>query len=157
MKELGGWEKYEKSLELSDLLDQNFLRYDGTGEVPGQIHSHLSTNFKDLRNLSKSDPVLRSKAKDRYYVADPNKLADLEKLRERSLLREFDEYRESKQKRLKVFRLEAVRAGFKRAWQDRDYATIIEVAKKIPDNVLEEDQKLLMWYDQALTRTGEDS
>ena len=154
MKELSGWEKYEKPLELSELLDQNFLRYDGKDEVPGQIHSYLSTNFKDLRNLGKDDPSLRSKAKDRYYVADPNKLADLEKLRERSLLREFDEYRESKQKRLKVFRLEAVRAGFKKAWQERDYATIIEVAKKIPENVLQEDQKLLMWYDQALTRTG---
>jgi len=62
--------------------------------------------------------------------------------------------RESKQKRLQVFRLESVRAGFKKAWQERDYATIITVARKIPENVLQEDPKLLMWYDQALTRTG---
>ena len=27
-------------------------------------------------------------------------------------------------------RLEAVRAGFKKAWQERDYATIITVARK---------------------------
>jgi hypothetical protein len=80
----------------------------------------------------------------------------LEKLRERALLREFEEYRQSKQKRLKVFRLEAVRAGFKKAWQERDYATIIAVARKIPENVLQEDPKLLMWYDQALTRSGEE-
>jgi hypothetical protein len=46
---------------------------------------------------------------------DPNKAGDLEKLRERILMREFEEYRESKQKRLKVFRLEAVRVGFKKA------------------------------------------
>ncbi len=59
-------------------------------------------------------------------------------------------------KHLKVFRLEAVRAGFKKAWQDLDYATIIAVARKIPENVLQEDLKLLMWYDQALTRTGEE-
>ncbi|MFO8090312.1 MAG: hypothetical protein R6U13_10780 [Desulfatiglandaceae bacterium] len=65
--------------------------------------------------------------------------------------------RESKQKRLKVFRLEAVRAGFKKAWQERDYATIIAVARKIPENILQEDPKLLMWYDQALTRTGDES
>jgi len=88
-------------------------------------------------------------------VPDPNKAGDLEKLRERALLREFEEYRESKQKRLKVFRLEAVRAGFKKAWQERDYSTIIAVAGKIPENVLQEDPKLLMWYDQALTRMGE--
>jgi len=148
--------KHEKLPELSELLKQNFLRYDGKGEVPSQIHSYLSSNFKELRNLPKDDERLRTKAKDRWYVPDPNKAGDLEKLRERALLREFEEYRESKQKRLKVFRLEAVRAGFKKAWQERDYATIIAVARKIPENVLQEDPKLLMWYDQALTRSGED-
>lgn len=154
LKETGGWQKHEKPLELSQLLEQNFLRYDGRGEVPSQIHSYLSTNFKELRNLPKDAPDLMAKARDRWYVPDPNKAGDLERLRERSLLREFEEYRESKQRRLKVFRLEAVRAGFKRAWQERDYSTIIAVAGKIPENVLQEDPKLLMWYDQALTRTG---
>ena len=86
-------------------------------------------------------------------MPDPNKAGDLEKLRERSLLKEFEEYKQAK-KKLKVFRLEAVRAGFKKAWQERDYATIISVAEKIPNNVLEEDPKLLMWYDQAVTRMG---
>jgi len=28
------------------------------------------------------------------------------------------------------------------------------VAQKIPDHILHDDPKLLMWYDQALTRTG---
>jgi len=154
LKEIGGWQKYETQLELSELLAQNFLRYDGKGEVPNQIHRYLSSNFKDLRNLPKDDESLRTKGKDRWYVADPNKAGDLEKLRERSLLKEFDEYRMfSPQKRLKVFRLEAMRAGFKKAWQERDYATIINVARKIPDNILQEDPKLLMWYDQALTRS----
>lgn len=151
----GGWQKHEKLLELSELLEQNFLHYDGAGDVPSQIHSYLSTNFKELRNLTKSDTALRAKAKHRWFAPDPNKAGDLEKLRERALLREFEEYRESKQKRLKLFRLEAVRAGFKKAWQERDYATIIAVAQKIPEDVLQEDPKLLMWYDQALTRTGE--
>ncbi len=58
---------------------------------------------------------------------------------------------------MKVIRLEAVRAGFKQCWQDRDYRTIIAVAQRIPENVLQEDPKLLMWYDQALTRTGSES
>lgn len=156
LKEIGGWYKHEKALELSELLEQNFLRYDGKDDVPSQIHSYLSSNFKELRNLEKDDHALKAKAKDRWYVPDPNKAGDLEKLRERTLMREFDEYRESKQKRLKVFRLEAVRAGFKKAWQERDYATIIAVARKIPEKILQEDPKLLMWYDQALTRSGED-
>jgi len=156
IKEIGGWQKHEKPLELSELLEQNFLRYDGKGEVPNQIHSYLSSNFKELRNLPKDSESLRAKGKGRWYVADPNKAGDLEKLRERSLLKEFDDYRTSSQKRLKVFRLEAMRTGFKKAWQERDYATVIAVARKIPENVLQDDPKLLMWYDQALTRTGGD-
>ncbi len=159
MQQLGGWSKNETQLDLRELLNQNFLCYDGNGEVPSQIHSYLSTNFKELRNLPKDDESLRAKGKDRWYVPDPNKAGDLEKLRERSLLKEFEEYRVSSQKRLKVFRLEAVRAGFKKAWQEKSeagYRTIIEVAKKIPENVLQEDPKLLMWYDQALTRAGEE-
>jgi 16S rRNA G966 N2-methylase RsmD len=153
-KTRAGWQKYEKPLELSEILEQNFLRYDGAGDVPSQIHTYLSTNFKDLRNRPKDDPMLRAKAKDRWYVPDLNKAADREKFRERDLLRDFDEYRTSTQRQLKVFRLEAVRAGFKKAWQERDYATIITVARKIPESVLQEDSKLLMWYDQAVTRTG---
>ncbi len=154
IKEIGGWSKAETPLELSTILEQNFLRYDGKGPVPEQVHAYLSTNWKELRNLPKDDPTLVTKARDRWYVPDPNKAGDLEKLRERSLLKEFEDYRTSSQKRLKVFRLEAVRAGFKKAWQERDYATVITVARKIPVNVLQEDPKLLMWYDQAVTRTG---
>jgi hypothetical protein len=157
LREIGGWQKHEKPLELSQLLDDTFICYDGKGEVPSQIHSYLSTNFKELRNLPKGAQELRTKGKDRWYVPDPNKAGDMEKKREKALLKEFEEYRTSSQKRLKVFRLEAVRAGFKKAWQEKSnegYQTIIEVAKKIPENILQEDPKLLMWYDQALTRMG---
>jgi hypothetical protein len=154
MREIAGWEKHEKPLELLDLLNENFLLYDGTGDVPPQIHSYLSSNYEDLHKLEKNDPVLKDKAKGRYYVPDPNKAQDLEKLRERSLLKEFEEYGQAKTKKLKVFRVEAVRAGFKKAWQERDYDTIIDVAEKIPESVLQDDAKLLMWYDQARTRAG---
>ena len=182
LKEIGGWQKHEKPLELSELLEENFLRYIGTGEVPSPIHSYLSTNFKELRNLSKEDPALRAKAKDRWYVPDPNKAGDLEKLRERTLLREFWEYLppgykpaqpESQAgfipgleprtvpipqgKQFRVIRMEAVRAGFAYCYRNRDYRTIIAVARRIPESILQEDQKLLMWYDQALTRSGEEA
>ena len=153
MQQLGGWSKNEAQLDLRELLNQNFLCYDGKGLVPDQIHSYLSTNWKELRNLAKDAPTLIAKATDRWYVPDPNKAGDLEKLREKALLKEFEEYKEVK-KKLKVFRLEAVRAGFKKAWQERDYAVIVAVADKIPNKVLEEDPKLLMWYDQAVTRMG---
>ena len=154
IREIAGWRKHEKLPELSEMLEQNFLYYDGAGEVPSQIHGYLSTNFKELRKLPKDHPALRDKAKGRWYVPDPNKAADVEMRRARILLREFEEYRRSPQRKLKLFRLEAMRAGFFKAWQDQDYATIITVAERIPEAVLQEDQKLLLWYDQALTRTG---
>ena len=156
MQQLGGWDKNEAQLDLRELLNQNFLSYDGKDPVPEQIHAYLSSNWKDLRNLPKDDPALIAKAQDRWYVPDPNKAGDLEKLREKALLKEFDEYRQRKGKfkRGEKFRMEAIRAGFKKAWQERDYQTIINVAEKIPNKVLEEEPKLLMWYDQAVTRMG---
>ena len=153
-RELAGWAKHEKMLELATLLRENFLHYNGRGEVPSQLHAYLSTNYKDLRKLPKDAPTLRTKAKDRWYVPDLHKAGDLDTLRERTLLREFKEYQDAEHRRLKVFRLEAVRAGFRRAWQTSDYATIVNVAAKIPENVLQEDPKLLMWYDQATVRVG---
>jgi len=181
MKELGGWSKHEKPLDLRELLNQNFLCYDGKGDIPSQIHSYLSSNWPELRNLPKNDTTLTAKAKDRWYVPDPNKAGDLEKLRDRALLREFWEYLPEGHKpqvkldtsgelpglvvpqpkiptgkRMRIIRTEAVRVGFKYCWQNRDYRTIVAVAKRIPEDVLQEDPKLLMWYDQALTRLGEE-
>ena len=157
IREIAGLWKHEKLPELSEMLEQNFLRYDGAGEVPSQIHGYLSTNFKELRSLPKDHPALRAKAKDRWYVPDPNKAADVERRRTRILLREFEEYHQSLQRRLKLFRLEAMRAGFFKAYQEQDYATIISVAERIPETILQEDPKLLLWYDQALTRTEADA
>ena len=155
MKEIQHITKYEMLPELDVLLEQSFLQYEGTGPVPSQIHAYLSTNYKDLRELDKEDTALRRKAKERWYVPDPNKQADLEKLREKSLLREFgtyvDEIKGSK-KKLKQFRLEAIRAGFKKAWSEKDYQTIVEIGSKIPDAVLQEDDKLLMYFDNAQIR-----
>ncbi|MGU5664422.1 DNA methyltransferase [Aeromonas sanarellii] len=156
IKEIGGWNKAEKPLELATLLEQSFLRYDGKNDVPDQIHSYLSSNWKELRNLEKNDPALITKAKDRWYVPDPNKAGDLEKLREKSLLKEFEEYKAAK-KKLKVFRIEAVRTGFKKLWEQQEFAALIAVAEKLPNNVLEEDPVLLMYYDQAVTLSQVDT
>jgi hypothetical protein len=168
LKAIAGWGRHEKPLELSDLLKENFFCYDGTDHIPLQLVSWLKLSEKHREKIREieakvgsipdsglevHDVGLLNAAKDHWYVPDPNKAQDLEKFRERALLKEFDDYRDVKQKKLKVFRLEAVRAGFKKAWQEKDYRTIIDVAQKIPENVLQEDSKLIMWYDQAMTRT----
>ncbi|NLA61592.1 MAG: site-specific DNA-methyltransferase, partial [Firmicutes bacterium] len=56
---------------------------------------------------------------------------------------------------LRVFRTEALRAGFKACWVAKDYKTIVEVARRIPDSVLQEDSALLMYHDNALILLGE--
>lgn len=139
--------------ELDQLLEDNFLRYDGAGEVPSQIHSYLSSNHKDLRGLEKNSPALVAKAKDRWYVPDPKKAQDLEKKREKALLKEFETYRSFTGRKIKESRLEVLRAGFRAAWAAKDYMTIISIANKLPEETLQEDEKLLTLYDLALTRT----
>ena len=75
--------------------------------------------------------LLSGKAKNRWYIPDPRRAGDLEKLREKALLKEFHLIAESK-KRIKEFRIEAVRAGFKKCWDEGDHKTILEVAKCSP-------------------------
>lgn len=106
-----------------------------------ELQELLSQNFLEDEQL-------------RWYVPDPNKQLDLDKLREKALLQEFAEYKTTKHKRLKVFRTEAVRAGFKSAWAAREYQTILSVAAKLPEDVLQEDQTILMYFDNASLRVN---
>jgi DNA modification methylase len=168
MQSTAAWSKAEERLELSELLKQNFLYYEGKGAIPKQIVSWLKQSSihrdkinkieehfsSDANGLETDDLILINAAKDKWYVPDPNRAIDLEKLREKALLKEFEEYRQSI-KKLKVFRLEAVRAGFAKAWKEKNYQIIVDVAKKIPESVLQEDPKLIMLYDNALNRLGE--
>lgn len=157
MKELQHIAKHEILPELDDLLNQNFLRYDGEDEVPSQILTHLRRNYKDLRGLEGTNPRVIEKARYRWFVPNPNKQADLERLREKSLLREYENYLkeiEGNKKKLKVFRTEAIRAGFKKAYSEKDFESIVQVGDCIPEKVLQEDDKLLMYYDNALIRMG---
>ena len=59
--------------------------------------------------------------------------------------REGDRERERRWRLVKyVIRTEAVRAGFKHCYDQSDYATIVAVAAKLPEKVIQEDEKLLM-------------
>lgn len=180
MQQLGAsWKKFETRPELRVLLEQNFLKYDGTGEVPGQIHGYLSTQFKDLRNLAKDDSHLQSRAKDRWYVPDPGKAVDVEAVRNKRLLAEFWDLcaqaginrpaseqseqgrlpfpaaapaKKGARKKLKEVRTEAVRLGFKECFAAKNYATILALSEHLPENVIEEDEQLQMIHDMAEMR-----
>jgi hypothetical protein len=154
MQQLRSWAAHEKPVELREMLELNFLCYAGLEPVPSQIHSYLSSNYKEFRNIEKSDPRLRAKATDCWYVPDPKKDGDLEKLRLRALLKEFQDYRAATSRKLKLFRTEAVRAGFKHCYDEQDYQSIVDVAAKLPEQIIQEDEKLLMYYDVATMRLG---
>lgn len=85
----------------------------------------------------------------------PNIQDDVDKfkLRTKALLKEFKLYVEQASKpkaKIKEVRVEAVRAGFKQCYIDKDFQTIVTVGDKIPQNLLEEDEILLQFYDIAV-------
>lgn len=155
MKEIQHIAKHEQLPEIDDLLVQNFLRYEGDTVVPDQIVSYLRRNYREFRGFGNNDEKMKVKAENYWYVPDPNKQADLEKLREKTLLREFNGYLEeltTHKKKLRYFRTEAIRAGFKKAWTEKDYIKIVTVGERLPETVIQEDDKLLMYYDNAQIR-----
>lgn len=80
---------------------------------------------------------------------------DLAALRHKSLIREFKVYVEVARKprgKIKEARVDALRAGFKQCYQDKDFATIVAVGDRIPQNLLTEDEQLLQFYEIASSR-----
>jgi len=127
--------------ELSPLYMKEAQRVWEKHEQPLELLTILEQNFvKDPDNT--------------WRVPDPKKEADLEQLRHRALMKEFQQYFDTKGK-LKVVRTEALRAGYKECWQKKDYTTIVQMAKRVPEAVIQEDQALLMYFDNASLLLGE--
>ncbi len=89
--------------------------------------------------------------KGRWYIPDVTKEGDVTKLREKKLWREFEGYLGSKGK-LKLFRSEAIRVGFARLWKDKNYQAIVDMAERLPEQTVQEDPNILMYYDISLSR-----
>ena len=89
--------------------------------------------------------------KGRWYIPDVTKEGDVAKLREKKLWKEFEGYLNSKGK-LKLFRSEAIRVGFSRLWKDKNYQAIVDIAERLPEQTIQEDPNLLMYYDISLSR-----
>jgi DNA modification methylase len=114
-----------------------------------QLHQSKYEDLPELKVILEQSFVKDEKGL--WCVPDPDNAAHLEQLRLTALLKEFNEYLKSNG-RLKVFRSEAIRAGFGHAWRERDYDVIVEIAERIPESVLQEDQQLLMYYHNASLR-----
>ncbi len=112
-----------------------------------ELHQMRYEKMPELRELLEENFL--QDGEGRWYIPDVNKASDLAKLREKRLLKEFDEYLKTAG-RLKVFRMEAIRAGFDRCWKQRDFKTIVDIARRLPENVVQEDPAILMYYDNAL-------
>jgi len=166
MREIRQWQKYERPIELSELLRENFLCHDDAEKIAPQIVGYLRQS-STLRPLIEQcatdangaaltiDPRLQNAAANRWYVPNPTNQADLEKVRSRQLMREFETYRQGG-KRLKEVRSEAIRLGFSAAMKRGDYQLIKTMAARLPAPLLDEDEQLLLYYDVALTRLGDE-
>ncbi len=100
----------------------------------------------DLRILLERSAVQDGEGK--WYVPDPKKEADLEKVRKRERLKEFATYASGKGA-LKHFSLAAVRAGFSDAWERRDFEPIVAVGRRLPTEAFAQDERLLFYLDNA--------
>lgn len=91
----------------------------------------------------------------KWFVPNPEKEADLEKLRTKRLLKQFEAYKLEAYKpkgKIKEVRVEALRAGFTDAYKKKDFKTIVQIGDRIPNNLLMEDEVLLQFYDIATSR-----
>lgn len=123
------------------------------GEIQPKFIQELRTvkyeKMPELSELLEENFIQNDEGK--WYIPDPTKSGDIIKLREKRLIKEFEEYLNGKGK-LKSFRTEAIRAGFAKLWKDKDYKNIVKVADRLPESVIQEDDKLLMYYDISLSR-----
>lgn len=113
------------------------------------LHQNKFDQVPELRTLLKDNFV--DDDLDKWHLPNPERQADLEALRQRILLREFNNYARSKGQ-LKTFRIEAIRAGFRNAWQEQAYELIVSTAERLPESFIQEDQQLLMYYHNATLR-----
>jgi len=94
-----------------------------------------------------------SKATDRWYVPDPNKAQDLEKKREKTLLKEFETYKVFAGRKIKESRLEVLRAGFRAAWANKTTRRSSASPTSCPRKRCKRTRSCSPCIDLALTRT----
>lgn len=115
-----------------------------------ELHQSKQEKMPELLDMLRENFIQDEKGA--WYIPDLNNAADLAKVRRKALLKEFYDSCVPGKGKLKVFRMEAIRAGFDECWKQRDFATIVSVGERLPEAALQEDQTLLMYYDNACSR-----
>lgn len=115
-----------------------------------ELHQSKQEKMPELLDMLRENFVQDDKGA--WYVPDLSNAADLAKIRRKALLKEFYDSCVPGKGKLKVFRMEAIRAGFDECWKARDFKTIVSVGERLPESVLQEDPALLMYYDNACSR-----
>lgn len=131
-----------KSQKMSDIQPEYLKEIATAGERADQI--------PDLRELLEQN-FIQHESTGAWSVPDPRKVEHLEQLRNRDLLRTFEAYT-SGTGALARFRGEAVLAGFKKAYADQDYATIVKVGGRLPQEYLVELPAVLAYVRNANSR-----
>ncbi|RZK26777.1 MAG: DNA methylase [Flavobacterium sp.] len=113
------------------------------GDILPELKDILNENFIQISN-------------GKWRIPDLSEAKDRELIKTKKLLNEFQSYVQlinmPRAKKLKETRVEALRAGFRNSWEKKDFETIVKVGDMIPQNILLEDEKLLMYYDIAKDR-----
>lgn len=112
------------------------------GDILPELKQLLEENFIEMEN-------------GKWRLPNMQDDVDKDAMRTKSLLREFKIYSDAAAKpkaKIKEARVEALRTGFKQCYIDKDFHTIVQVGDKIPQNLLEEDDVLLQFYEIALNK-----
>jgi hypothetical protein len=135
-------------------------------ETP-QTYSELQPEWmKNMTSTKKGDvlPELSEILEDNFIrdadgkwrKPDAEKAVDMEIMRGRKMMKEYNMYLEQAQKpktrRMRDTRLEVLRYGFKECYKQKDYQSIITVSDHIQESLLQEDEILLQYYDIAISR-----
>ena len=125
-------------------------------EIQPPFFTELQAGLPDWEELPNLRQLLEvtfvQDSQDRWYVPDPKKAEDMEKVRQRSLLREFEQYTASRGK-LTKFRTVSLQTGFKDAWDRRDFARIVAVGHRLPDELFAEEPGLFQYLKVAEAQT----
>ncbi|MDQ4077001.1 MAG: hypothetical protein M3220_12235, partial [Chloroflexota bacterium] len=123
------------------------LTFEPDGASVQEIASALGIPLEDAQAITKR--LIREQLVDEQ----DNHLYIVDRLRDVPLLGEFEAYRESTAYRLDDAKPEVLRAGFRHAWENSDYQTILDVANKLPRRLISNDPFLQRYVDLARLRT----